>query len=117
MVTAVGLSSTGKSDIDHIIKFILAPKYAEADEVEKMIDVWKNEYKSAPQNQKPAKPAIGKQILNENCTYAAKLEQLKLAAPRRSFVYTKEMESLYKLNKARERISTEIFAMNTTVTA
>lgn len=99
MIVAVGQSSTGKGEVDNIIRLILQPLYSEADEVEKRMDQWKDECSRSPHKKKPAKPKLGKQILNEDCTCAAKLEQQKLAAPRRQFAYAKELESLYKLSE------------------
>ena len=100
MVVAVGLSSTGKSDPNRLMEFILEPIQRTTDINEARLEEYNRQVRKLSKNAaRPAEPKdLVMQIAPSNMTEAAKLKWLKLSAPYRLFVDLPELKLAYKMN-------------------
>lgn len=104
MVLAVGLSSTGKSDINNIKDFILEPIAEESKAAWARLTVYNKEKSKAKVENKfiDAPDDLVMQIAPTDMTSAGKLQLLLRNNPRRTFLYALELSALYKMTDGKK---------------
>ena len=101
----LGLSSAGKNDINRIKDFLLEPIEEYTRESEDILREYQAKVLKLSKNDaRPERPSnLRLQIVSDNMTEAGKLRALQQSAPYRLFVFTPEMERLYKMNDGKAR--------------
>ncbi len=105
LTMVLGLSSGGKNDINRIKDFLLEPIEEYTRESEDILREYQAKVLKLSKNDaRPERPSnLRLQIVSDNMTEAGKLRALQQSAPYRLFVFTPEMERLYKMNDGKAR--------------